>query len=70
MRYPQGGGLTAERQAFREQVRMEAAAMFAAGRGSTDIAKELRVSVRSVQRWRQAWRDTDPRNRPLGGPAV
>ncbi|MFF4951416.1 winged helix-turn-helix domain-containing protein [Streptomyces chattanoogensis] len=56
MWYPQGGGLTAERQAFRERIRMEAAAMFAAGRGSTDIAKELRVSVRSVQRWRQAWK--------------
>ncbi|WTQ96237.1 helix-turn-helix domain-containing protein [Streptomyces sp. NBC_00145] len=56
MRYPQGGGLTAERQRFRERVRMEAVAMFAAGRGSTDIAKELRVSVRSVQRWRQTWR--------------
>ncbi|MGW8701866.1 hypothetical protein ACWGOK_33940 [Streptomyces eurythermus] len=48
MRHPQGGGLTAERQAFRERVRMEAAVMFAEGRGSTDIAKELRVSVRSV----------------------
>src|SRR5689334_2558374 len=56
MRYPQGGGLTAERQAFRERVRMEAAVMFAEGRGSTDIAKELRVSVRSVQRWRRAWK--------------
>ncbi|MFJ7146634.1 winged helix-turn-helix domain-containing protein [Streptomyces sp. NPDC100445] len=56
MRYPQGGGLTAERQAFRERVRMEAAVMFAEGRGSTDTAKELRVSVRSVQRWRQAWK--------------
>ncbi|MFE9803514.1 winged helix-turn-helix domain-containing protein [Streptomyces goshikiensis] len=51
MRYPQGGGLTAERQAFRERVRMEAVAMFAGGRASTEIAKELRVSVRSVQRW-------------------
>ncbi|MFG2639184.1 helix-turn-helix domain-containing protein [Streptomyces sp. NPDC048362] len=30
--------------------------MFTEGRGSTDIAKELRVSVRSVQRWRQAWK--------------
>ncbi|MEU7068516.1 helix-turn-helix domain-containing protein, partial [Streptomyces sp. NPDC046161] len=57
MRYPQGGGLTAERQAFRERVRMEAVAMFAEGRGSTEIAKELRVSVRSVQRWRRAWRE-------------
>ncbi|MFF3748770.1 helix-turn-helix domain-containing protein [Streptomyces kronopolitis] len=35
---------------------MEAAAMFAALRGSTEIARELRVSVRSVQRWQQAWR--------------
>ncbi len=35
---------------------MEAAVMFAAGRGSTHVAKELRVSVRSVQRWRQAWK--------------
>ncbi|MFD6823562.1 helix-turn-helix domain-containing protein [Streptomyces sp. NPDC060085] len=31
--------------------------MFADGRGSTEIAKELRVSVRSVQRWRRAWRE-------------
>ncbi|WP_371129960.1 helix-turn-helix domain-containing protein [Streptomyces sp. 2231.1] len=54
MRYPQGGGLTAERQAFREGVRLEAVAMFAEVRGSTSIARELRVSVRSVQRWRRA----------------
>nr|WP_079408385.1 winged helix-turn-helix domain-containing protein [Streptomyces sp. 3211] len=57
MRYPQGGGLTAERQAFRERVRMEAVGMFADGRGSTEIAKELRVSVRSVQRWRRSWQE-------------
>ncbi|WP_263303393.1 IS630 family transposase [Streptomyces sp. 135] len=31
--------------------------MFADGRGSTEIAKELRVSVRSVQRWRRAWQE-------------
>ncbi|WSZ45605.1 winged helix-turn-helix domain-containing protein (plasmid) [Streptomyces sp. NBC_00868] len=41
-------------------MRMEAVAMFASGRGSTDIAKELRVSVRSVQRWRQAWKAAGP----------
>ncbi|WP_124266283.1 helix-turn-helix domain-containing protein [Streptomyces sp. ADI98-10] len=57
MRYPQGGGLTVERQAFRERVRMEAVAVFTDGRGSTEIAKELRVSVRSVQRWRRSWRE-------------
>ncbi|MFE7330775.1 transposase [Streptomyces sp. NPDC057565] len=55
MKYPQGGGLTAERQAFRERVRMEAVGMFVDGLDSAVIAKELRVSVRSVQRWRRAW---------------
>ncbi|MEQ4605667.1 helix-turn-helix domain-containing protein [Streptomyces cavourensis] len=25
--------------------------------GSTEIAKELRVSVRSVQQWRRSWRE-------------
>ncbi|MBK3559107.1 winged helix-turn-helix domain-containing protein [Streptomyces sp. MBT56] len=69
MRYPQGGGLTAERQAFRERIRMEAALMFAAGRGSTDIAKELRVSLRSVQRWRQAWKVAGPGGVRSRGPA-
>ncbi|GAU71571.1 putative transposase [Streptomyces sp. NBRC 110611] len=39
-RYPQGGGLTAERRAFRERIRMEAAGMFAAGQGNAVIAKE------------------------------
>ncbi|MEU0374444.1 helix-turn-helix domain-containing protein, partial [Streptomyces sp. NPDC006283] len=57
MRYPQGGGLTVERQAFRERLRLHAVGMFADGRGSTEIAKELRVSVRSVQRWRRAWQE-------------
>ena len=43
---------SADRLAFSERIRMEAVAMFTAGPGSTDIAKELRVSVQSVQRWR------------------
>lgn len=55
MRYPQGGGLTAEPQAFREHIRLQAAKLFAAGQGSALIARELRVSVRSVHRWRRAW---------------
>nr|WP_112465886.1 winged helix-turn-helix domain-containing protein [Streptomyces triticisoli] len=57
MRYPQGGGLTAERRAFRERIRMEAAEMFAAGQDNALVAKQLRVSVRSVQRWHRAWQD-------------
>nr|WP_078893425.1 helix-turn-helix domain-containing protein [Streptomyces sp. NRRL F-2580] len=69
MRYPQSGGLTAERQAFRERVRMEAVAMFTEGRGSSDVAKELRVSVRSVQRWRQAWLEAGQDGVRSQGPA-
>ncbi|MFI8951502.1 winged helix-turn-helix domain-containing protein [Streptomyces sp. NPDC053750] len=57
MRYPQGGGLTPERQAFRERIRMEAAERFGAGASSAEVARDLRVSVRSVQRWRRAWQD-------------
>ncbi|WP_405512335.1 helix-turn-helix domain-containing protein [Streptomyces canus] len=47
--------LQLERQAFREHIRLQAAGLFAMGRGSAKVAKELRVSVRSVQRWRRAW---------------
>ncbi|MEV1086129.1 winged helix-turn-helix domain-containing protein [Streptomyces sp. NPDC050211] len=61
MRYAQGGGLTDERREFREGVRMMAAEQFAAGEPSSAIAKELRVSVRSVQRWRRAWDKDGPR---------
>ncbi|GAA3866732.1 hypothetical protein GCM10022227_25240 [Streptomyces sedi] len=50
MRYPQGGGLTAERQRFREELRLRAAERFAQGEASAVIAKDLRVNVRSVQR--------------------
>ncbi|ATL25592.1 helix-turn-helix domain-containing protein [Streptomyces formicae] len=57
MRYPQRGGLTAERRPFREGVRLQAAEIFSAGDDSAVVAKQLRVSVRSVQRWRRAWQD-------------
>nr|WP_281272980.1 helix-turn-helix domain-containing protein [Streptomyces reniochalinae] len=55
MRYPQGGGLTPGREAFRDRIRLEAAERFAAGTCNAEVAKDLRVSVRSVQRWRRAW---------------
>lgn len=45
VRYPQGGGLTAERRAFREQIRMEAGGRFAAGEDNAVIAKALRAST-------------------------
>ncbi|MEU7499421.1 winged helix-turn-helix domain-containing protein [Streptomyces griseofuscus] len=69
MRYAQGGGLTDERWAFREQLRMEAAERFAQGDENAVIAHELRVSVRSVQRWRRAWSQGGPRALASRGPA-
>ncbi|GGL95558.1 hypothetical protein GCM10010129_44310 [Streptomyces fumigatiscleroticus] len=55
-RYVQGGGLTPAEQGKREAVRLEAARWFEAGTGTTRIAAELRVTERSVRRWRAAWR--------------
>ena len=69
MRYPQGGGLTAERQAFREHIRLQAAELFAAGQGNAAVARELRVSVRSVQRWRRTWDDGGEQALASKGPA-
>jgi transposase len=40
----------------RERVRMQAAQWFGEGRPNAWIAAELRVGVRQVEKWRQAWR--------------
>ena len=69
MRYAQGGGLTDERRDFREKLRMKAAERFALGDESVVIAHDLRVSVRSVQRWRKAWLLDGPRALASKGPA-
>ncbi|MFF9336167.1 winged helix-turn-helix domain-containing protein [Streptomyces albogriseolus] len=69
MRYAQGGGLTGERRFFREKLRMEAAERFARGDENSVIAHDLRVSVRSVQRWRKAWSQDGPRALVSKGPA-
>jgi transposase len=69
MRYAQGGGLTAERQVFREKLRMEAAEQFGQGVENTVIAHDLRVSVRSVQRWRKSWSQGGPGALASKGPA-
>ncbi|WUL00554.1 winged helix-turn-helix domain-containing protein [Streptomyces sp. NBC_00356] len=61
MRYAQGGGLTDERREFREGIRKVAAERFARGDPGPDIAKDLRVSIRSVQRWRKSWTKGGPR---------
>ncbi|WP_405147679.1 winged helix-turn-helix domain-containing protein [Sphaerisporangium sp. NBC_01403] len=57
MRYAQGGGFTPQEQQRRERVRLEAAGMFAQGDKNAVIARKLRVTERSVERWRRAWRE-------------
>lgn len=47
---------------------MEAAERFAAGASNGEIAKELRVSVRSVQRWRRAWHEAGSEGLRSAGP--
>ncbi|WP_438296234.1 IS630 family transposase [Streptomyces sp. HUAS TT7] len=70
MRYPQGGGLTAERRTFRERIRLQAAERFAVGQDNAKVARELRVSVRSVQRWRRPWHDGGQQALRSRGPAA
>jgi transposase len=48
-------GLTAERRRRRELVRLTAVEKFEQRVPVAEIAAELRVSERSVQRWRRAW---------------
>ncbi|MDO0924115.1 helix-turn-helix domain-containing protein [Streptomyces sp. TG1A-8] len=43
---------------------------FARGEAGSVIAKDLRVSVRSVQRWRRAWDGGGPRAVRSRGPAL
>ena len=56
MRYPDGGGLTAQGRSRREQVRVETATMFAQDTDAGQVARSLRVSMKSVYQWRRAWR--------------
>ncbi|GAA2215678.1 hypothetical protein GCM10009850_111460 [Nonomuraea monospora] len=56
MRYPDGGGLTPAARARREQVRLEAAGLFAAGMSPPQVARKLRVSRKSAYVWHKAWR--------------
>jgi transposase len=54
MRYPDGGGLTAEERAHREQVRLAAAELIEAGASDGEVARRFRVSRMSANRWRRA----------------
>ncbi|HVI34695.1 MAG TPA: winged helix-turn-helix domain-containing protein [Gaiellales bacterium] len=54
MRYAQGGGLTAEECARREQVRLAAAEWIEEGATDREVAERFRVTRMSVNRWRRA----------------
>src|SRR3954467_2879538 len=53
MRYPQGGGLTAEERARREQVRLAAAEWIDEGATDQEVATRFRVTRMSANRWRR-----------------
>jgi transposase len=55
VRYPDGGGLTAEGRARREAVRLQAATLFAQDVAVAAIAERLRVSHNAVYVWRRRW---------------
>jgi transposase len=50
MRYPDGGGLTADERARREQVRLAGAELIEAGASDREVARRFRVSA---NRWRR-----------------
>lgn len=49
--------MTDAERTVRERVRLQAVAGFEAGDRNREIAAELRVSERSVERWRRQWRE-------------
>src|SRR6058998_3250978 len=60
MRYSQGGGLTAEDCARREQVRLEAAEWIEEGATDREVAARFRVTRMSANRWRRALASKGP----------
>lgn len=54
---------------MREAIRLDAASRFALGQDNAVTARELRVHVRSVQRWRAAWSEQGEAALRSKGPA-
>src|SRR5690348_13983831 len=55
MRYGDGGGVDQAERGRREQVRQQAAQLFADGKSATEVAGLLEVSTKSAYQWRRAW---------------
>ncbi len=55
MRYGDGGGLDQAARVRREQVRRQAADLFAQGMTPVEVAKRLEVSQKSAYVWRKLW---------------
>jgi putative transposase len=55
MRYGDGGGVGPQGRARREQIRRQAAVMFADGMSAVQVATALEVSTKSAYTWRRAW---------------
>ena len=68
MRYPDGGGLSAEGRARREKLRLQAAQMFEQGIKPVRVARLLRVSTKSAYQWRRRWRAGGPAGLASKGP--
>jgi hypothetical protein len=56
-----------DRQAF-EHVRMQAGALFAAGRSQAQVAHQLGVARQNVSRWHARWRAAGPDGLRSAGP--
>ncbi|HEV8651116.1 MAG TPA: helix-turn-helix domain-containing protein, partial [Actinomycetes bacterium] len=56
-----------DRQAF-EHVRMQAGALFAAGRSQAEVARELGVSRQNASRWHAHWHAGGPEALRSAGP--
>ncbi|MFE2578875.1 helix-turn-helix domain-containing protein [Streptomyces sp. NPDC059378] len=52
-----GGGLTPAGRQRRETVRIQAAELFEENSKASEVARRLRVSLKSVYQWQQLWRD-------------
>ena len=61
MRYGQRGGYTPAEQERRERLRLGAAERFARGDATSAIAADLRVTERTVRRWRRPGEMAGPR---------